>query len=175
MLWVIGIALGGSQAWIARHTLEMDGVCFLDLADAWIQCNWPAALNGLWSPLYAWLLAIAMVVLKPTWEHEFAVVHLVNFFVYIGALFAFHFFLMQWIRAQRAAAGAKSSLVGMADWALISIGYSLFFWSSLLLITVARPYPDLCVATFLYLILGVLIRINSGAASYSSLRFWGCH
>jgi len=39
------------QALAARHTLDADGVSYLNIANAGLQGNWHAFVNGYWIPL----------------------------------------------------------------------------------------------------------------------------
>ena len=93
-LWLAAILLGAIQVWTYRYTLSThDSVSYLDIADAYLRSDWQAALNAHWSPLYSWLLALALSILEPAPYWELFVVKLVNFLVYLGALVAFDFFL----------------------------------------------------------------------------------
>ena len=49
--------------------------------------------------------------------------------------------------------------VGFPEWAVFAIGYSVFLWSSLTLITMQSPTPDILMAGFLYLAVGLLLRL----------------
>ena len=88
-VWLAAILAGAIQVWTHRYTLSThDSVSYLDIADAYLRNDWQAALNVHWSPLYSWLLALALSILEPTPYSELFVVKLVNFLVYLGALVA---------------------------------------------------------------------------------------
>src|SRR5688572_25711947 len=142
--WLLAIVLGLVHAWADHHYLmNADGMSYLDVAEAYLHRDWSAAVNSYWSPLYSWLIALALWVSKPSPYWKFAIVHLVNFAMYVFALGGFCFLTHELIRHQRSehtevdAAG----LVTLPDWALLALGYSLFIWSSLLLITVQLESP----------------------------------
>src|ERR1700676_785173 len=91
--WVCALVLGATQAWTSRFEMAPDGIQYLDNADAYFRKDWDAAANSQWSPMYPWLLGVAMHFLQPSPYWEFPVLHLVNFVVLLGVLAAFHFFL----------------------------------------------------------------------------------
>src|SRR5271169_5533714 len=57
-LWLSMVSAWIIQAVAARHTLDADGVSYLDIATAFWQGNWHAAINGYWSPAYPVLLGL---------------------------------------------------------------------------------------------------------------------
>jgi len=157
--------LGLAQAWASRHAMISDGASYLDIADAIAAGNWSAAANAYWSPLYPWLLAAALAALRPAPYWEFAVVHLVNFAIYLGALAAFDF-LWRGLLASRLDSDAERHLPG---WAWVGTGYLLFLFTSLNMINLGLATPDLLVAALVYLACGLTVRIRSGRAG------WGWH
>ena len=60
------LVLGFLQAWAGRFYIEHDGVNYLDVANAYARRDWRHAINGYWSPLYSWLLAIVEIVFRPS-------------------------------------------------------------------------------------------------------------
>ena len=164
----MAIGFGMLQSWVNRHAMQSDGISYLDMGDAYLRGEWQMAINGYWSPLYSWLLGVAMRVIKPSPYWEFPVVHLVNFVVYLGALLSFAFFLNEVIRHQRGRVEevGGGEWVGLPEWAWVVIGYTLFLWSSLELITVRYVTPDLCVAAFVYLAAGLIVRIRRGVGGW---------
>jgi hypothetical protein len=164
--WLLAIVLGLSQAWVSRHLMKPDGISYLDMGDAYFRGDWNMAINAYWSPLYAWLLGLAMRLLRPSAYWEFTVVHLVNFIIYLCALASFDFFLRQLIRCQRINVGAAKESMALPTWAWLVLGYSLFIWSSLILISVKEEGPDMCVAAFVYLACAIVLRIRMGELSW---------
>lgn len=169
--WLIAILLGIIHAWAGRHAMNPDGIFYLDIGDAYFRRDWNMALNAYWSPFYSWLLGLIMFLLKPSPYYEFTIVHIVNFVIYLFALVSFHFFLIGLVRCHRnrAVKVSKDKDVALPEGALLALGYTLFIWSSLRLISIEAVTPDMCVSAFIYLISGILLRIRMGAISW--LRF----
>ena len=173
--WCLAILLGALDAWSARFSMKPDGISYLDMGDAYLRGDWHSAINAFWSPLYAWCLGFFLKVLKPSAYWEFPVVHLVNFLVYLGALVSFDFFLRSFIDCQKKS--EKSALrdeeVVLPEWAWWALGYSLFIWTSLKLITIRVVTPDICVAAFVYLASGLVLKIRSGSATLRKFAILG--
>lgn len=172
---LVAIALGILHAWGIRHTMYTDGISYLDMGDAYLRGDWDMAINGYWSPFYSWLLGLAMLVLKPSPYWEFSVVHLVNFAIYLCALSSFDFFLRELLRYHRRQTSRFSGdeRVFLPEWAWLALGYTVFIWSSLNLITIWVVTPDMCLAAFVYLASGIILRIRMGCASWLTFVFLG--
>jgi hypothetical protein len=167
------IALGALQAWICRYCMISDGVSYLDIGDAYLRGDWAAAINAYWSPLYSWCLGLALYILKPSTWREFSAVHLVNFIIYVGALFCFRFFLHSVLRALRKESTARpEDFLPLSEDALLAIGYGLFLWCAIVLIDVGRVTPDLLVAGILFLIGGYLVDLRE-QHSYAKFAVFG--
>ncbi len=175
LFWLFAVVLGAFHAWDARHHMNADGISYLDVGDAYFRGDWKMAINAYWGPLYSWLLGLAMIVIKPSSYYEFTVVHLVNFVIFLFTLGCFHFFLMQLINYHQFRMGKASGNFGVTlpEWAWIALGYSLFLRSSLNLITIASVTPDMCVAAFVYLASGILLRIRIGSTNYFTFALLG--
>jgi len=168
--WALAIivAIGLVRAWVGRYSMDPDGISYLDLGDAFFHRKWFDAVNGYWSPLYAWLLGSAMFLTKPTRQWEFPVVHVVNFAIYLAVLAGFEFFLRSLLprdpsarnEATRTEDAGGASSGALSRVGLLAIAYSLFLWTSLELISIWGVSPDLCVAGFVYVIAGLLLRIR---------------
>jgi hypothetical protein len=171
----MGIILGAFQAWNTRHAMNADGISYLDIGDAYFRGDWQNAINAYWSPLYSWILGLTLSIFKPSPYYEFTVVHFVNFLIYLWALGCFHFFLLQLIRYHRyrTGEGKENHHVSFPEWAWIALGYCLFIRSSLDFITISSVTPDMCLSGFVYLALGILLRISRGATNYLTFVFLG--
>jgi hypothetical protein len=162
-LFFLSIALGTLQAWFSRYRMDSDGVSYLDVGDAFFRHDWARAVNGYWSPLYAWLEGLALGILKPSMWWESTVVHLVNLLIFFFALFAFRFFLHSMHRSIKPAPPANTDgTLPLPEWSLNGLGYCIFLWSSLVLIDVGYVTPDLLVEAFLLLLGGYLVRLRRG-------------
>lgn len=175
VFWLIAIVLGAFHAWADRHAMTPDGICYLDMGDAYWRGDWNMAINAFWSPLYSWLLGLAMRLLKPSPYWEFSVVHLVNFVIYLCALGCFHFFLLELLHYHRlrSARVSRNGEVTLPEWALLALGYTLFIWSSLYMITIKFVFPSMWVAVFMYLAFGILLRIRREPASWLTFILLG--
>src|SRR5262249_28994497 len=138
--------------------------------DAIIRGDWNMALNGVWSPLYPFLQALALHVFRPSPRLQFTVVHLVNFLIYIFALACFDFFLRSTTEAD---VPERDDRVPLPPWAVFAIGYAVFFWSSLQLITLELVSPDMLMAGFLYFAVGLLLRIHLHPENLGLFAFLG--
>lgn len=173
--WFVAVALGALHAWATRHVMHPDGISYLDMGDAYLRDDWGMAINACWSPFYSWILGLAMFVLKPPPYWEFSVVHLVNFIIYVGALGCFDFFLCKLLRYRRKQTTSSSGdgRVILPEWVWLALGYTMFIWSSIDLITIWAPTPDMCVAAFVYLASGIILRIRMGYASWLTFALLG--
>jgi hypothetical protein len=172
--WIfLCVLLGAAQSWICRYTMISDGISYLDIGDAYFRRDWAAAINAYWSPLYSWLLGFGLYLLKPSIWWEFVVVHLVNFSIYVGALFSFRFLMHAVLRLLRETRSLQSTLgVPLPEDALLALGYSLFLWCGLIMADVGRVIPDLLVAGILFLIAGCLVETGA-RASYGKYALFG--
>ena len=91
--WCFLTLVGLIDAVFSRYEMQSDGVSYLDMGDAMMRGDWKMAINGIWSPLYAWLQGVALRLIKPSARWEFTVVHLVNFLIYLFVLGCFDFLL----------------------------------------------------------------------------------
>jgi hypothetical protein len=172
--WCAAIGLEAVDVWVSRNAMNPDGVCYLDMGDAFFHHNWHMAVNAYWSPLYPWIQGLFLRLLKPSAHWEYPAVHLVNFLIFIGALASFEFFLSAFVKLHRNLAEDPKSTVGLPDWAWYLLGYSLFIWASIVMIGVRTAVsPDLCVAASVYLASGFLLRMRRGAASWGAFALFG--
>src|ERR1700733_831072 len=163
----LSIVLGFLQGWAARATIVNDTVSYLDIGDFFWHGHWSLAVNGLWNPLDAVILGGAVRLVRPSFQWEYPLVHLVVFLIFLVALRCYDFFLRQLIVLKR-----ETELPGelaVPPWVWITIGYTLFLWSSLQLIGVDETNPDMLVAAFFYLAAGLLVMIRRGVAGW---RTW---
>jgi hypothetical protein len=175
--WTATIILGALHAWAAAkvHAMNEDGICYLDMGDAYVRGDWSMAINTIWSPLYSWILGLTMHILKPSIRWEFPVVHFVNFIVYLGTLVCFEFFWRQVMQSRQTELTrfSETTFVTLPDWGLLALGYALFIWSSLNLIHIWSVTPDMCLAAFLYLAAGLILRIRRGFTTWTSYTLFG--
>jgi len=173
LFWLLAIVLGSIHTWAAMtsHSMNEDGISYLDIGDAYIRGDWYIALNSVWSPMYSWILGLVMYIVKPSMHWEFPVVHLVNFALYLVALICFAIFWKQ-LRQWQQERALENDLI-LPEWAWLSIGYLLFIWSSLSLIQIWSVTPDMLMAIFVYLAATLVVRIRRGAIAWSSFALLG--
>lgn len=166
--WSTAMVLGALHAWADRHEMSPDGMTYVDMAESYLQNDWGSLINGYWPPLYPWLISLALGFLKPDAYWKFPVVHLVNFAIYVVAFGSFAFFLREAIayHRDRSSYAIDKSIIAIPTGIFAVLGYSLFIWSSLDLITIARVTPDMGVAAFVYLAMGFLLRMHRAEASW---------
>jgi hypothetical protein len=172
-LLILCVALGIIQIWISRYAMVSDGVSYIDIGDAYFRGDWPAAVNGYWSPMYSWWLGLALYIVKPSLRWEFVTVHFVNLIIYVLTLFCFRFFIHSVLCATRQdVTGEAENSVFLPEWGFLGLGYSVFLWATLVLIDPGLVTPDLLVAGIVFLIGGyfVELRVNE---SYGKFAMFG--
>ncbi len=145
--WIaLALVLGLAQVYASRFFMTFDGVSYLDMGDAYLRGDWHTAINGYWNPLYAWIQALARVVLHPSPYWEYPLVHLVDYGIFVVTVFAFEYLLQGLL-------GDRKDV-----FAIRAIAYSIFLWSSLELCRVFMVNPDMIVAASVFAALGILVR-----------------
>jgi hypothetical protein len=165
ILLAVSVVLGLACAWGSRYAMNPDGMAYLDLGDAYLRSD-GAAANAYWSPMYAWLLGIAMRMFRPSVWWEFPVVHTVNFCIYLAALFSFRHFVRSILAGRRREEAGLDALglFLLPEWILWVIGYGLFLWCSLDLITVSSVTPDLLLSAWIFLLGSLMVRLQRGGS-----------
>src|SRR5262245_27498681 len=143
--FLLALPLGFVHVWADHHYLKnADAMSYLDVAEAYVRKDWHTAINAYWGPLYTWLIAATLWITKPSAYWKFAVLHLLNFVIYIFAFGCFGFLMREVVSnfRQRRGETLTEGFRQVPDWALLTLGYSLFIWSSILLVTVPLESPD---------------------------------
>jgi len=169
-LLAVGLAI--VEAYVARNTMNPDSRSYLDLARAYLRHDWAATFNAYWSPLYTWFLALTLGLFQPSLRWEYPLIHAMNVVVFLGCLASFEFFWSGLIRCSgyqsilpTSVSHESKPLTPQSLWVL---GYSLFIWMTIgPLISLVNP--DLCVATLVWLIAGIVIRLR---ATQSDVWIW---
>lgn len=160
-LWCIAAALGLLHAWAGRFYIEPDGVNYLDIAHAYVQHDWHNAVNAYWSPLYSWILALALWLTRVPLYWESTLLHMVNFGFYLLALACFAFFFDE-------LTAFRNELIGTSEEsaAWLVLGYAIFAYAALELIGLQTDTPDMFVFAMFFLATGILIRIHRTGARW---------
>ncbi len=140
----IALVLGFINAWASRHAMNPDGISYIEIGQAYMRGDFAGALNAWWSPLYSLILGLALALFNPTAYGEFTLVHMVNFGIFVVALFSFRFMLKE--------------LLQNREWIFFAFGYAIFILVSLGLITLTIVTPDLLVSALVYLAVGLALR-----------------
>jgi hypothetical protein len=142
--------------------MNSDGISYLDMADAYLKGGWKMLAVGHWSPFYPWLIAVGKSVVRPSPASEFTLVHLVNFLTYLFSFAAYEFMLRAFIAGRVSGTEFQADELVLPEWTLRVIGYLVFLWLSLTLTTLERVSPDLLMSAFVYLVIGIVLKIRSG-------------
>jgi hypothetical protein len=66
--WILGLVL----AWAGRGAMNPDGLSYLDIASQAVQIGPSALISTYWSPGYPALISLALLVVRPSPQSEFA-------------------------------------------------------------------------------------------------------
>jgi len=153
------VGLGVLSVWVCRYSMDPDTISYLDVGKAFAAGNWRLAFNTYWSPAYPWLLSFPVHWLGRTPRAELLTAHAVNFAIYLFSFGCFEFFLRTCLASVRAEE-PQQRLATVPRWGLLAIGYALFLWSALTLITVWALGADQLVAGMIFLIAALMLRIR---------------
>src|SRR5437867_2567475 len=159
--WCALLALAGLQAWVFRHTVQPDGIAYLDLSDAVMRGRIGELVNGYWSPVYPLLLGFARLLVSatplgaPYWE--FAIAHVVNLLAFVLSLTTFESFLQALDQAGAKWGGQQlfASPVGGG------VAYLMFGSMSLVMISLKAVTPDLLVSAITFAVFTCLLRLRA--------------
>jgi hypothetical protein len=157
--WIVGTILALVQTWSYRYAITADGVSYLDLSDAVFPgTDWHRIITGVWSPLYPLLLGLARM-LRPERYSEVVTGHLLGIAIFLGAFAGFEFLLRSIWPRERSSDYAAERVV-LPRWACFAVGYSVFLWAAVGEITLRFPRPDMLMAIFLFVAMGLLARMQ---------------
>jgi hypothetical protein len=168
------ILVGLLRAIASRNLpLNSDGLAYLDVARVYLRHDWSLAVNGYWGPLYSWLLAAMMRIVRPTARHEFATVRAVNFLILLLCLYAFSRFWRSVADWNRKPDNDGLPLADAYPLGWVLLGYALFLTKIHWFIDVATP--DVLVGSMVLLIAARVLELDDGKpqhlADYVGLGF----
>src|SRR5260370_28063394 len=159
-LWGIGILFAVAQAWIFRYQVTADSISYLDMSDGVLPgSDWHRLINGVWSPLYPFLLGIFRRAFGISPANEIVDGHLLNIAFFLFAFVCFEFFLQIAVTKftiRENAWPSDGGLVPLPAWMILSLGYTLFLWASISEISVRHLRADMLMSGFVYLAVGLL-------------------
>jgi hypothetical protein len=171
---VLTLGFGLTQVWACRYEMDPDGMDYLDIAREVAAGHGRAVANGYWGTLNSVLLA-ALFRFHLTPERELLLAHLEQILILLLAFFAFRFFLNCALDTISLCTDAEvdADLRPLPEWSLCALGYSLFLWSSLIIVGVGFIGCDLLVTAFAYLAAALLMRLRreSGLVSFVAFGF----
>ena len=167
--WIILISAGLVQTWYTRHRIYSDGVSYLEIARYYAAGNWKAALNSYWSPLFSWILAFGMLVLRPSPYWETGLLHLTNFVAYVACLVGFEQLIAGLLKFQRRLVGET----GLSEPAIRITGYCVFLITTLVSIGIGNISPDMVGTAIGLFLAAILLKIESGDTNVSTYIWFG--
>src|ERR1039458_10094234 len=64
--WALCLFCAGVHGWANRHSMNPDGLSYLDMASRSLRDGPQNLVNGYWSPLYPALIGLGLFVLRPS-------------------------------------------------------------------------------------------------------------
>ena len=169
--WTVGILLAAAQAWVYRFKVTPDSISYLDMSDGVLPGgDWHRLINGIWSPLYPFLIGLARRMFPLSSANEIGEAHLLNIGVFIFAFAGFEFFLRSATSGGRAVQKAPAKPVVwvlLPRWVYLAVAYSVFLWASISEISLRNLRPDMLMSGLLYLAVGLLLRMQGSAARWN--------
>ncbi len=169
--WIVGVLGALVQAVVYRVWVNADSTSYLDMSDAVLTGDWHRLVNATWSPLYPALIGLARLPYRtPAWDFPSA--HLVNFLSFLFAFATFELLLRALLDASEARA-RETGGEALPRAALAAVGYALFLWASLGMLSLMKPTPDMLMSGLLYLAVWLLVRIGAGRDDARTLALFG--
>jgi hypothetical protein len=166
--WGVGLLLAVAQAWTFRYQVTADSISYLDMSDGVFPgSDWHRLINGVWSPLYPSLLGVFRRIFNISASDEIVAGHLLNIAFFLFAFICFEFFLTVALKKflARDESSAQAGLpVSLPRWPYLSIGYAFFLWASIAEISLRDLRADMLMSGFVYLTVGVLLRMQGHTA-----------
>ena len=156
--WVLLALFGLIQAWSERHRLFSDGLSYLEIASYYAKGDWHSALNSYWSPLYSWIIAVLMLVLRPNPYWHVGLLHIVNFCAYLASLAGLEAILGDLFRFRERHIGP----LGLSEVTIRVVAYCTFLIACLSLINLGYNSPDLLAMALQFYLLHLLLQIEEG-------------
>jgi 4-amino-4-deoxy-L-arabinose transferase-like glycosyltransferase len=162
---ILALALLHTWAAISAYSINADGINYMDMGDAFWRGDWATAVNPVWSPLYGWLVGLALAIVQPSMAWEFALMQLVNLAIFALTLACFELFWRQ-LRHSR-------PHMAWPEWAWWGLGYTLFAWAALGLIELWAVTPDMLMAAFVLLSAGLLLSMQTRPQKWPIFALFG--
>jgi hypothetical protein len=169
--------LAVAQAVVARAYVNPDAIPYLDIARSYVAGDWQHTPNAFWSPLYSWLLAIALGVTGVSRGDEADVAHALNAVIFLAAIVVLWVFTNAVVQVHRASSAGGEREASFAAWPLYTVAFGIFLWATFGLLTASSSSllrgpglvtPDLIVVVVVMLASSLVLRLRREP----SLRIW---
>lgn len=164
--WAFGILFAAMQAWAFRYYVSADAISYLDMSDGVMPGgDWHRLINGVWSPLYPFLLGVFRRIFNISPANEIVAGHLLNLAFFLFAFACFEVLL-------RLAMG-EIKVAPNVQWIFPAVAYSLFLWTSITKITLTSLRADMLMSGFVYLATALLLHMKDREARWSDYCLLG--
>jgi hypothetical protein len=172
--WLLGLVLASLQSWSFRHFVTADAIAYLDMSDFIDpRVGWRRIISGVWSPLYPFLIGDERWILRPSSSHEIVACHGLNVVIFVFAFVCFEFLLRKLLTdSDRIRVNSENSFI-VRPWAYQILGYTLFLWASISQITMQSLRPDMLMAGFMYLAVGLLLGMRRRTPNWKTYTALG--
>jgi hypothetical protein len=158
--WVAAVVLGAAQTWYMRHRIFSDGISYLAIAQAYLRGDWHSALNGYWSPLYSWLIAIYLAIFQPSPYWQVSSLHVINFAAFLAACWTFERFLTALLRNN-----SNSRQSCLQESTILAAGLVTVLFGGFVDIGIGYVSPDLIAYAITGLLAWLTVLIQQGQTS----------
>ncbi len=140
--------------------MNPDGISYLNIAELLANGDVLGAANSYWSPLFPSVLAAVLKITKPSIYSEAPIVHATNYLIFVAAAVCFYFFLqsLRALQVYRSRATPARTSLRFTTLSEQLCGWSLFGWSTIVLIGFHNVTPDMLVAAIVYLAAALSVR-----------------
>jgi hypothetical protein len=167
------VALAAAYNWVGRYSMNVDGISYLDMANAYMRADWGMAVNSYWAAGYAWILGVFLKLFHVPPYRESAVVHLVNVLIFIATLVTFEYFLTGVVQLRGKISNTELGSVPFTEWSWWVLAYLLFMTVNAFITPVTIVTPDLCVEAIVLLASGIVVQIALGRSQMRTYAFLG--
>ena len=143
------------------YKLDGDAVAFMDIADAIHTHHLALAVNGYWNPAYPAALAVGEIVAHPSRWNELQTFYWVNFWIFVGCVFACMYFVRSLLLVRERYTSSASSPPALSSAALLLASLAFLFYSFQRELAIGAVRSDSLLLLLLFLAAGFLLRLQS--------------
>ncbi len=156
------ILCGIGYAKYDSYLLDGDAVAFMDISDAIRTHDFALAVNGYWNPAYAAVLAIGETIAHPSRWNELQTFFWVNFWIFVGCIFACIYFVRSLILVRERYVSNASTLPALSPTALMLASLAILFCSFQRELSLSAVRSDSLLLFFFFFAASFLLRLQSG-------------